>query len=143
MAQTNIRKKAAGKAKSALRKKIRKSPLTYVIPAIFLVLGLALGYFLTPILASESGIAVVGDKEISVPLYAMYTYRDEGVRFTYFGIDCEEYVKITSNIEKNADGSYVLDTSVPGTYYIAYTSTHPLFERGVRVVRTFVVGGEE
>ena len=140
---TDYRKRAQGKAKSALRKKIRKSPLTYIIPALFLCLGLALGYFLTPVLAGDSGITVVGEKTVTVPLGEVYTYRDEGVRFTYFGIDCREHVRTTSNIERNADGSYVLDTSAPGTYYIAYTSTHPLFESGVRVVRTFVVGGEE
>ncbi len=143
MAQTSIQKRVKGKAKSALRKKVRKSPLTYIIPALFLVLGAALGYFLTPVLATGSGIAVVGDKTVAIPLNVTYTYRDEGVRFTYFGIDCRDYVKVTSNIERSSDGSYVLDTSAPGTYYIAYTSTHPLFESGVRVVRTFVVGGEE
>ena len=142
MTRTTIRNKVKRKAKNALHRNIRKSPLTYAIPVLFLLIGLALGYFLTPVLAKDSGIALVGEKEIAVPLGAVYTYRDEGVRFAYFGIDCGEYVSVRSNIPRSTDGVYVLDTSAPGTYYIAYTSTHPLFEREVCVVRTFLVGGD-
>ena len=142
MTKANNRKGVKRKAKTALRKKIRKSPLTYAVPVFFLLVGLALGYFLTPVLAGDSGIVLVGEKVIAVPLDTVYFYRDEGVRFTYFGIDCGAYVSVRSNIPKGADGTYALDTSAPGTYYIAYTSTHPLFEREVRIVRTFVVGGE-
>lgn len=127
----------------AVRRRIRKSPLTYVIPVLFLILGLALGYFVTPALAGEnSGMALVGEKTVSVPLGESYAYRDEGVSFSYFGIDCSSYVAISTNMIKKADGTYGIDTAEPGVYYIAYTSTHPLFERDVRLVRTFSVGGE-
>lgn len=133
----------ASSIRRAARREIRKSPLTYLIPILFLILGLALGYFLTPSLAGENrGMVLVGEKTVSVPLGESYAYRDEGVSFSYFGIDCSAYVAISTNMMKNADGTYRIDTVEPGIYYIAYTSTHPIFERQVRLVRTFCVGGE-
>ena len=114
-----------------------------ILPALALVAGLLVGAALVPVLAGDnSGIFLNGEKRVVLSVGESYTYVDEGVRFTYFGIDCTGYVEISTNLTKNADGSYTVDTSEEGVYYIAYTSTHPLFESGVRLVRTFVVGGD-
>lgn len=113
-----------------------------ILPALCLVIGLLVGAALVPVFAGEnSGIALVGEKKVNVPLGESFRYVDEGVQFFYFGIDLSQNVTVTTNMTKNADGSYTVDTSEEGVYYIAYTSTHALFERDVRLVRTFVVGG--
>ena len=126
-----------------MAKKKNKLSAWMILPALALVLGLLAGAALVPALAGEdSGIFLNGEKRITLSKGQAYTYVDEGVRFTYFGIDCTDYVEISTNLTKNADGSYAVDTSEEGVYYIAYTSTHPLFESGVRLVRTFVVGGD-
>ncbi len=114
-----------------------------LLPALCLVIGLLVGAALVPVFAGEnSGIALVGEKKVTVAVGEDFAYVDEGVQFFYFGIDLSEHVEITTNMTKNADGSYTVDTSEAGVYYIAYTSTHPLFERDVRLVRTFTVGGD-
>lgn len=126
-----------------MAKKKNKLSAWMILPALALVFGLLAGAALVPALAGEdSGIFLNGEKRITLSQGQTYTYVDEGVRFTYFGIDCTDYVEISTNLIKNADGSYTVDTSEEGVYYIAYTSTHPLFESGVRLVRTFVVGGD-
>ena len=124
-------------------KKKNKLSGALILPALMLVIGLLVGAALVPALAGEdSGISLVGKKEIKIAIGESYSYVDEGVRFTYFGIDCSDYVEITTTLIKNADGSYGVNTTEAGVYYIAYTSTHPLFEKEVRLVRTFVVGGD-
>ena len=123
----------------------RKEIFTFktVLPALMLVVGLLIGAALVPALAGEnSGIALVGEKKVSVAIGEDFRYVDEGVSFFYFGIDLSEHVAVSTNLQRNADGSYTVDTSEAGVYYIAYTSTHPLFERDVRLVRTFTVGGD-
>lgn len=126
-----------------MAKKKNKLSAWMILPALALVFGLLAGAALVPALAGEdSGIFLNGEKRITLSQGQTYTYVDEGVRFTYFGIDCTDYVEISTNLIKNADGSYTVDTSEAGVYYIAYTSTHPLFESGVRLVRTFAVGGD-
>lgn len=125
-----------------MAKRKEKIRLETVLPALLFVIGLLVGAALVPALAGEnSGIALVGEKKVTVAADEDFSYVDEGVQFFYFGIDLSEHVEITTNMTKNADGSYTVDTSAAGVYYIAYTSTHPLFERDVRLVRTFVVGG--
>ena len=126
-----------------MAKKKNKLDAWMILPALALVVGLLVGAALVPALAGEdSGIFLNGQKRIEIPLGEAYTYVDEGVRFSYFGIDLGASVEISTNLTKNGDGSYTVDTSEAGVYYIAYTSTHPIFESGVRLVRTFVVGGE-
>lgn len=126
-----------------MAKKKNKLSAWMILPALALVLGLLVGAALVPVLAGEdSGIFLNGEKRVTLSVGEAYTYVDEGVRFTYLGIDCTDYVEISTNLIKNTDGSYTVDTSEVGVYYIAYTSTHPLFESGVRLVRTFVVGGD-
>lgn len=123
----------------------RKEIFTFktLLPALCLVIGLLVGAALVPYFAGEnSGIALVGDKTVTVALGEELAYTDEGVQFFYFGIDLSAHVEISTNMTKNADGTYTADTSEAGVYYIAYTSTHSLFERDVRLVRTFVVGGD-
>lgn len=126
----------------ASRKK-NKLSAAMILPALALVIGLLVGAALVPALAGEdSGISLIGEKEIQIALGESFSYVDEGVRFHYFGMDLSDYVEVSTTMIKNADGSYGIDTSEAGVYYIAYTSTHPLFEKEVRLVRTFVVGGD-
>ncbi len=133
-------------AKRAVKKEVRRQhPATLLIPLLFLLLGLAVGYFAIGILAKPTdGLTLSGESTITVPLGTDYTYREEGYRLSCLGFDATDAVSVSTNLEKNADGSYTIDTSVPGKYYIAYTSEHPLFYNGLRRVRSFtVLGGEE
>ena len=126
-----------------MAKKRNKLDAWLILPALALVAGLLVGAALVPALTgADSGIFLNGEKRIEIPLGEAYTYVDEGVRFSYFGLDLRANIEVSTNLTKNADGSYTVDTSEAGVYYIAYTSTHPIFESGVRLVRTFAVGGE-
>ena len=125
----------------AARKEIIR--LETILPAVLLVLGLLVGAAIVPVLQGDnSGMKLIGEKKHTIPVGDTEVgYLDEGVACFYFGIDCSDYVEISTNLTKNSDGVYIIDTSVEGVYYIAYTSTHPIFERDVRLVRTFTVKG--
>ncbi len=132
--------------KNVVKKGLRRAhPAMVVIPALFFLVGLFAGYLAVGFLAQPTdGLTLVGESTIAVPLGADYTYREEGYSLRCLFFDATDAVAVGGNMTKNADGSYTLDTSVPGVYYITYTSEHPLFYSGVRRVRSFaVVGGDE
>lgn len=132
-------------ARRAVKKELRRQhPATLIVPILFLVLGILLGFGAVTLLhGPEDGLVLCGEREITVPVGTAYTYTEEGYALTCLGLDATDSVSVTHNMTKNPDGTYTLDTSFEGEYYIAYTSTHPLFYRDVRCVRVFrVVGGE-
>ena len=132
-------------ARRAVKKEMRRQhPATLIVPILFLVIGLVLGYGAVTLLrTSDDGLSLVGEKAITLSVGESYTYTEEGYRLLCFGKDFSSSVAVDTNMTENADGTYTPDTSVEGVYYIAYTSEHPLFYTGVRRVRTFhVVGGE-
>ena len=132
-------------ARRALKKEMRRQhPATLILPIVFLLLGLLLGYGAVTLLHSPTdGLSLAGEREITLTVGEAYTYTEEGYSLACLGLDLSDSVSLTSNMKKNADGTYTVDTSAEGEYYIAYTSTHPLFYRDVRCVRVFhVVGGD-
>ena len=133
-----VSRKARRTAESALR---RYTPITFIIPLCLLAVGLLLGYFGAGLLARGSDFVLVGEKTFPLAAGEAYTYTEEGLVFTYFGSDCSDAVEVTTNFPIAQDGSFTVTPEEGEVYYIAYTSTHPLFFSGVRLVRTFVCEG--
>ena len=89
-----------------MAKKRNKIDAWLILPALALVAGLLVGAALVPVLAgADSGIFLNGEKRIEVPMGEAYTYIDEGVRFSYFGLDLRANIEVSTNLTKNADGS--------------------------------------
>lgn len=136
--KSNHRRAARRIAKDALG---RYTPATFIIPLCLLAVGLLIGYFGAGALATGSDFALFGEKSFTLAAGEAYTYVDEGFVFTYFGADYSESVEVSTNFPISENGSFSVTPDAGEVYYIAYTSTHPLFFGGVRLVRTFVCEG--
>ena len=128
-------------------KEVRRSgPLMVLLPLLFLIAGLAVGYFCVGALQGpEDGFSLRGDKRMTVQVGETLHYTEEGYLCSMFGRDLSDCVEVQTNLSRLPDGGYTADASAPGVYYISYTCTDPLFYHEVRLVRTFHVlaeGGE-
>ena len=124
----------------AAKKQLQKThPATFIIPLLFLVIGLVLGYVGAGVLWADNGFALYGKTEYTVTVGSDFAYRDEGFFCTAVGQNISDAVSISTNMTKNSDGTYTLDTADSGEYYISYTCQHPVFYRNVRLVRVIHV----
>lgn len=74
---------------------------------------------------------------IRIEVGKSYSYIDEGIVATRYGIDYSDRVTIETNLQKNGE-SYTMDTSEPGSYYMIYRIDAEPF-RGLQKVRKFIV----
>ena len=129
----------ADRASRAAKKELRNMhPLTFVIPLIFLIIGLVLGYIGGGMLMKEDEFSLLGEKSITVKVGEKFTYTDEGFTCIALGKNIADKVKVESNMTLT-NGTYTVDTAEAGVYYISYTCEDPIFFGGVRLVRTVTV----
>lgn len=127
-------------AHRAAKKELRKMhPATFIIPILFLIIGLAVGYFASGFVFKNDGFSLAGEKAYTVTVGSDFTYTEEGFTCTALGRDLSDTVSVKSNIPQNEDGSYTLNTDAPAVYYISYTCTDTLFYTDLRLVRAFYV----
>ena len=129
----------ADRAGRAVEKELSKiHPLTFIIPAIFLIIGIVLGYIGGSVLMKEDGFTLLGEKNITVFVGEDFSYTDEGFACIALGKDFSDKVKVESNMTLTS-GTYTVSTAAEGRYYISYTCEDALFFSGVRLVRTVTV----
>lgn len=142
MARSRYWGKNAHLAKAA-EKELRKiHPLTFLIPVIFLIVGLVIGYVGMSVFCKNDSFVLTGEKSFTVTVGESFSYKEEGFTCIALGRDLSSAVKIETNMTKNADGSYTVDTSEAGIYYISYTCEEGIYS-GVRLVRTLRVTESE
>ena len=86
--------------------------------------------------------ALVGEKEYVIEVgdqNSSYTYSEEGFKVISFGKDMSDKVTVTTNMTRNDNGTYSIDTSEEGDYYIMYTVDSLKYGK-IKRVRTFTVG---
>lgn len=129
----------ADRADRAVRKELGKiHPLTFIIPLVFLIVGLVVGYTVGGILMKNDGFSLLGEKNITVFVGDGFSYTEEGFTCIALGKDISDKVKVESNMTFT-EGVYTVNTSEEGRYYISYTCEDSLFFSGVRLVRTVTV----
>lgn len=112
------------------------------IGILFLILGAIIGYYGAGIVTKEDHFTLKGEREITVPLGSMYTYHDEGVDIVSLGRDLSDQVIVTTDLEKDAAGDYIVNTSVEATYTITYTVEDIKYKDFKRIRTICVTGGE-
>lgn len=129
--------------KRKVKRKVKKlNFLTLLICILALAAGLAAGIGAYRLVCENDLFELRGEKEYSVSVGEPLEYKEEGVKAVAFGKDVSDTVKTETNMTQLSDGTYTVDTSVPGRYYIKYTSDSAKYTEVCRI-RTFVVRGEE
>ena len=129
-------------AKRYVRKKVRRlNGFTLFFCILAFAAGVAAGIYAYEYVCANDTFSLKGEREIAVALNAeSFVYADEGVEIIEFGRDISDTVKVDTNMTLAGEGSYTVDTSVPGRYYIKYTVESPKYGAVCRI-RTVVVGG--
>ncbi len=157
--------------KNKIKNKVKKSPLL-IICLIFLVLSAVGGYFAFSYLSAfemneykingeisaESDYVVVDmssikeqlaktDNEVTIEeLYASVALEDKGVTCKIFGVDISNSVTVKYFYREDMSHDEIevsgINISVPGIYYIQYTSSNFLY-KNTTLIRTVIVTGVE
>ena len=145
-----IKKKTVNKAKSRAKRKVKSKakskakrihPLTWVICALALIIGVGAGIGAYSFISRNDCFKLRGDAEYTVSVGAEVTYVDEGVKIISFGKDISSEVEVKSNLKKISSGKYAVDTTKPTEYYIIYTVDDAKYGN-IQRVRTITVKGE-
>lgn len=127
--------------KKELKKTSKKFSLSGVMAIILcFAVGIAGGIFAEKTLTKNDKFLLDGDKAFNIEIgTGNFVYIEEGYKCISFGKDLSSKVKIETNITKDENGNYVIDTTEEGEYYIIYTVESIKFNK-IKRVRTFVVG---
>lgn len=139
-----LSKKTKRKIKSQAKKETKKAykrltPLSVVVIVSVFVLSVVLGVVAEKLITRKDEFVLLGNKSYEIEVGQEFTYTEEGFRIISFGKDLSDKVKIDTNMTKNLDGTYSIDTSVEGDYFIKYTVDSHKFGK-IKRVRTFTVG---
>lgn len=132
------------RAKSKLKK---LHPATKALAVLFLLIGLIGGYTVCGFLSKNDRFVLVGDTAFSIDVGAGYTYTEQGVEAVQFGRDVSDKLTVETDLEKDANGNYVIPTDKEGVYTITYTVDAYKFQKGengvIKRIRTFTVNAAE
>ena len=145
----DISKKTKNKIKREVKKEIKSSANKMPIGgwiAIFLTLIVAVvgGVVTEKLITKNDGFVLSGSKEYSLEVgeeNSTFTYTEEGYKVISFGKDLSDKVSIKTNMTDNNDGTYTIDTSEEGDYYLIYEVDSLKYGK-IKRVRTFTVGAD-
>ncbi len=126
-------------AKKAMKKTHRGIT---VIGILCLLIGFATGYLGAEYLSENDCFELIGEKKITVIQGAAYSYTEEGAKIISLGRDLSAQIQIDTELQLDADGAYIIDTSAETTYVITYTVDDIKYGNIKRIRTITVVGGE-
>ena len=142
--------------KTTIKRSVKKlHPVTKAVMVIAFLLALVAGALCCYFVSRNDGFELCGNKTISLDAGgegATYLYTEEGVSAKCFGLDVSGKTKVKTDLEKNAQGQYVIPLDKEGVYTISYTvSGFPAdFKFGAKSangeivrIRTFTVAARE
>ena len=147
MAELNktTKKKITRKAKSGIKSASKKMPLGgWVAIILTLIVAVVGGVATEKVITKNDGFVLTGEKDKMISIGetgSVYTYIEEGYKVISFGKDLTDKVTITTNMTKNNDGTYTIDTSKEGDYYLIYEVDSLKYGK-IKRVRTFTVGAD-
>ncbi len=119
---TDYTERAAKKSKKTLRKWIKKlHPATTAAAVLCLILGVAIGAVFCLASFKNDHFVLKGQTNVSLQVGDAYTYAEEGVDADCFGRDVAHKLKVDTDLEKDADGNYIIPTDKEGVYTMTYT----------------------
>lgn len=140
--EKNLNKKLNRTIKKEVKQTSKKFSIGGVIAIVLcLVVGLIGGIFTEKIITKNDCFVLSGEKQFNIEIGQDFTYVEDGFKCISFGKDLSNKVKIETNMTKDGNGNYTIDTSEEGEYYIIYTVASKKFSE-IKRVRTFVVVNE-
>ena len=125
------------KKKREAKSKVKKSHWGYFAVAVLcLAAGLAAGYFGARTLSADDTFELKGEKVTEFASAQTVEYSDEGIVYRFLGKDLSQEVKITTNMEKQADGKYTGTVDEETELYIIYEATEGRC-KGMTLYRVF------
>ena len=113
---------ASKKAQKQLERGIKKMhPATKAIAILFLVIGIAGGALFSLYTFQNDRFLLKGESSFSIDVGEVYTYTEQGVDAVCFGRDVSDRLKVETDLQKDADGNYIIPTDKAGVYTITYT----------------------
>lgn len=144
-----LSKKTKNKIKRETKKELnavsKRMPVGgWVAIILTLIVAVVGGVVTEKMVTKNDGFVLTGEKEHVIAVGkagSTYTYEEEGFKVVSFGKDLSSKVTITTNMTKNIDGTYTIDTSKEGDYYLIY-EVDSLKYGNIKRVRTFTVGAD-
>ena len=69
----------------------------------------------------EDRFLLKGESNFSLDVGEVYTYAEQGVEAICFGRDVSHKLTVETDLEKDANGNYIIPTDKAGVYTITYT----------------------
>jgi len=128
------------RTKKEIKKTAKKFSFGGILAIILcLTVGVVGGIFAEKFITKNDCFVLSGEKTYTIKLNEDFVYAEAGYKCISFGKDVSDKVAIETNMTKNEDGTYLIDTSEEGEYYIIYTIEDVKYGN-IKRVRTFVVG---
>ena len=146
---TELNRKTKNKIKCRAKKEIKSTAKRISIGGIIaiiltLIVSVVAGIFTEKLITKNDCFVLTGEKDYVFELGESgdtFTYVEEGFKVVSFGKDISDKVSIKTNMTKNEDGTYTIDISQEGDYYMIYTVDSKKYGE-IKRVRTFTVGAE-
>ena len=115
----------AKKLERYAKKGIKKlHPFTRIAIVCTLVVGVVLGAFVCLLFSKNDRFILKGETEFALDMGAegsTYLYEEQGLEAYCFGLDVSGKCTVETDLEKDADGRYIVPTDKEGVYTITYT----------------------
>lgn len=113
---------ASRKTGKSIEKKMKKlHPVTKAVVIICLVVGIACGALFSLHSFKEDRFVLKGETNFSLDVGEVYTYTEEGIEAICFGRDVSDKLTVETDLERDANGNYIIPTDKAGVYTITYT----------------------
>lgn len=115
----------AKKLERELKKRVKKlHPLTKAAVTVALLVGILVGAFVCLQFSKEDRFVLKGETAFALDVGAegsVYVYEEQGLEAYCFGLDVSGKCTVETDLEKDAEGRYVVPTDKEGVYTITYT----------------------
>ena len=140
--------KGTKKTKRRAKSKIKKlHPATKALAILFLIIGIAAGFAACTYLSKNDRFVLRGESNFSIDVGEEFTYTEQGVEAICFGRDVTAKLSVVTDLQKDANGNYIIPTDKEGVYTITYTVNAYKFQKGqngvITRIRTFTVNDIE
>ena len=113
---------ASARAQRQLKRGLKKiHPATKAIAILFLVIGIAAGALFSLYTFQNDRFLLKGESSFSIDVGETYTYTEQGVDAVCFGRDVSDRLTVQTDLQKDANGNYIIPTDKAGVYTITYT----------------------
>ena len=143
----------AKSAERAAKKAIKKlHTTTKVLIVVALLIGIGIGALSCYLMSKNDMFELKGTKSYQIELNAVegaapFLYTEEGIEAIAFGQDVSAKLTVTTTLEKDAEGRYMIPVDKEGVYTITYTVNSLKFNgtlgEQIKRVRTFFVSAPE